>query len=340
MHHLRGVLPMAIAVTLFGCGGAGVTGPSSPSVKTQPVSVFVFYDENGNGVRDGQERVHVPSAQVSIGSASGTTDGGGRATLSAPEGQQTLSVADASLPPYFTVKPMSLTVPASAEVMVPATLALGPRLIPNKYMVFGDSNSEGTYEAELESRLGAYFGDALVVDEALGGTRTGGGSVFSGVARIADSLAYARPASTLILYGTNDWNELSCKDDRFPCYTIDSLRSMIHEVRFVGGVAFLGTIPPVNVGFNEQAPPERQEWVARMDDLIRKLARDENVAIVDVQKAILAQPSLKALFDDYVHLNRAGQSIVAQEFFKAITKRQAQTATIGIFPFSIELTGR
>jgi lysophospholipase L1-like esterase len=322
-------LPLAAAL-LTGCGGSGSpTGPTPPSVRTQPANVILFYDENGNGQRDVQENVRIPNALVTIGSASARTDSVGRATLAAaPEGTQTITVSGESLPPYFTAAPMTVQVAAAApDVLVPVRFPLGPRVVPNKYMAFGDSISFGTYEAELEARLRGFFGNAQVVDEGVSGTRSQAGS-----ARVADALEYARPGITLILYGTNDWNEQSCKDERFPCYTIDSLRSMIREVRFIGGVAFLGTIPPVNVGFNEQAPPERQEWVARMDDLIRKLARDEGVALVDIQKMFLSQPSLRALYDDHIHPNKQGQSLMAQEFFKAITQRQAAAASL---PFTL-----
>jgi lysophospholipase L1-like esterase len=336
MPRLKCALSAAALALLAGCGG-GPSAPTPPTVRTQPVAVIVFYDENGNGVRDVQENVRIPNALVSIGTGSARTDAVGRAAVAAaPEGAQTVTVSGDTLPPYYTVAPLPIQVPAGGDVLLPARFPIGPRVIPNKYMAFGDSISFGTYEVELEQRLRGHFGNGTVVDEGVSGTRSQAGSN-----RIADSLDYAKPAATLILYGTNDWNEQSCKDDRFPCYTIDSLRSMIREVRFVGGVAFLGTIPPVNVGFNEQSPPERQEWVARMDDLIRKLARDEGVVLVDIQKMFLAQPSLRTLYDDHIHPNKQGQSLIAQEFFKAITQRQAAAASAWTAPaFGFDEPGR
>ena len=218
---------------------------------------------------------------------------------------------------------MPLTVPPVGDVRVPVVLPLGTRVVRNKYMGFGDSLSFGTYQGRLESLLRAYFGAAQVVDEGMSGTRS-----LAGAGRIADALDYARPAYTLILYGTNDWNEQSCKDDRFPCYTIDSLRTMIRETKAIGSLPFLATLPPVNVGFNEQAPPEREDWTKRMNDEIRKLARAEGVVLVDLHKAFAAAPNPKALYTDYVHPRGQGQDVMAQEFFKGITQRQPAGSSI------------
>lgn len=304
------------------CGGGNGGGPSGPSrVPTHTFTAVVFYDEVQNGVIDPQEAVRIPNAQVTVGSVSGRTDGAGRVTLTVPEGQQTLTVVPDSLPPHYTAAALPLTVPPVGDVPVATTLPLGARIVRNKYMGFGDSLTFGTYEAQLENLLRAHFGAATVVDEGVSGTRSQAGAF-----RIADALDYARPAYTLILYGTNDWNELACKDDRFPCYTIDSLRGMIREAKAVGSLPFLATLPPVNVGFNEQAPQDREDWIKKMNDEIRKLGRAEGVVVVDMHKAFTSSANPKALFIDYVHHSREGQNLLAQEFFKAITQRQAASA--------------
>jgi lysophospholipase L1-like esterase len=317
---VRTITLPAAAVVLCACGGGGPSAPTK--IPTHTVTAVAFYDENQNGVRDSQESVRIPNVQVTIGGVTGKTDATGRATLTVPEGQQTLLVVTESLPPYFQAAAVPLTVPAVGDVGIPTVLPLGGRMIRNKYMGFGDSLTYGTYEGTLETQLRAYFGAAQVVDEGLSGTRSD-----VGARRIGDALDYARPAATLILYGTNDWNELACKDDRFPCYTIDSLRTMIREARSVGSLPFLATLPGVNVGFNEQAPPEREDWTKRINEEIRKLARAENVVLVDLHKAFLAAPNPKSLFIDYVHHSREGQNLVAQEFFKAITTRAPAAAT-------------
>jgi hypothetical protein len=53
------------------------------------------------------------------------------------------------------------------------------------------------------------------------------------------------------------------------------------------------------------------------------------VVLVDMHKAFTSSPNPKSLFIDYVHHSREGQTLLAQEFFKAITTRQpATTAAI------------
>jgi lysophospholipase L1-like esterase len=309
---------LAAALAAGACGGNG-GGPGGPSnTPTHSFTVVVFYDENGNGAADPPEQVKIPNATVSIAGVTARTDGTGRATLTAvPAGAQTLTVVADSLPPHFTTNAIPLTVPPTGDVPMPAQLPLGIAIVKNKYMGFGDSLTFGTYEAQLESMLRAHFGSAHVVDEGMSGTRSEGGAF-----RVADALAYARPAYTLILYVTNDWNEQSCKDSRFPCYTIDSLRTMIREAKFIGSLPFLATIPPVNVGFNDQAPQDREDWVRRMNEEIKKLARAEGVVLVDMHKAFTAAPSVRSLFTDYVHPSSQGITLMAQEFFKAITQRQ------------------
>jgi lysophospholipase L1-like esterase len=316
----KALLVSAPVAGLVACGGSG---PSAPTrIPTHTVTVVVYYDQDGNNVLDGADPVRIPNATVSMGGVSGRTDATGRATIvGVPEGLQTMTVSAESLPPYYTVAPLSLGVPTNGEVRLPALLPISPRMVRNKYMGFGDSLSFGTYEEPLEAQLRGYFGLGSVVDEGLSGTRSD-----KGAQRIGDALDYARPAHTLILYGTNDWNDRACKEDTFPCFTIDSLRTMIKEAKFVGSLPYLATLPPVNVGFNFQAPPEREEWTQRMNDLIRKLARDEGVVLVDLHKVMSAAPNRASLYDDYVHPNRQGQNLIAQEFFKSLTQRQAAGA--------------
>ena len=316
--NLRTRVLLAAALVAGACGGDS-GGPSGPSnIPTHSFTAIVFYDENGNNAADPNEIVKIPGATVSIAGITARTDATGRATLTGVKaGPQSLSVVTDSLPPYFTSAAIALTVPPIGDVPVPAQLPLGQAIVKNKYMGFGDSLTFGTYEAQLETMLRAHFGTAQVVDEGVSGTRS-----ITGAARVADGLAYARPAYTLILYGTNDWNEQSCKDDRFPCYTIDSLRTMIREAKFIGSLPFLATIPPVNVGFNEQAPQDREDWVRKMNEEIKRLARAEGVVLVDLHKAFSSSANMRSLFNDYVHPSSQGITLMAQEFFKAITTRQ------------------
>ena len=80
-----------------------------------------------------------------------------------------------------------------------------------------------------------------------------------------------RPAYTLIHYGTNDWNMGECKFNP-PCFTIDSLRTMVRDVKGRSGLPILATIIPANPIYLE-TQPERNQWIAAMNVRIKDMAR-------------------------------------------------------------------
>src|SRR5262249_13840969 len=154
-------------------------------------------------------------------------------------GSQTVVVSAGSLPAFYEARLVPVTIPVATEVLVPATLPTRVRT-HNTYMGIGDSiTSQSGYLEDLRTRLSGYFGEAQTMNEGLYGTRS-----FEGAYRIDAVLAADQPAYTLILYGTNDWNEKHCQS-QFPCYTIDSLRLMVREAKAAGSLPFLATIMPV-----------------------------------------------------------------------------------------------
>jgi lysophospholipase L1-like esterase len=329
-----GLTGLVLASLGAACGGGGSpAGPNPPP--TEPpgtsVSALVFYDENGNGVLDPLESIRLPGVTVTIATRTGQTASGGHAIVAnVPAGAQIASVRPESLPPYFVPGPqVSVQVPAAGEVSVPVTLPIGTNRA-NVYMAFGDSitfgegsNDGSGYRSYLEANLRSYWGGtASVRNEGKSATRSN-----AGAGRIGGSLDRTRPAYTLILYGTNDWNDIECRDDRFPCYTIDSLRSMIRDARSVQSNPILGTIIPVNPDFADKQPTERNDWVKRMNDQIRALAKTERVAVADIHAAYLRQPSLSALYTDFLHPNEAGYALMAQEFLRGITQPLAASGS-------------
>ncbi len=60
----------------------------------------------------------------------------------------------------------------------------------------------GDYPAYLSADLRAYWGEAMVMNAGIPGTRSK-----QGEPRMGPSVARYRPAYSLILYGTNDWND-------------------------------------------------------------------------------------------------------------------------------------
>jgi lysophospholipase L1-like esterase len=291
------------------------------------VTVVVFYDENDNGLLDGGEAVRVPGVDVLIGAATAKSEAGtGRATVMAVAGTQTVTVKPESLPPFFNIRiTPSVTVPANGEVHLPLVLPIPENLRSNVYMAFGDSittgvgSSDGTgYRDRLDGLLRPYLGDSDVVNEGRDGTQTN-----EGADRVGRALSREQPAYTLILYGTNDWNRLQCQAAA-PCDTPDFMREIIDQVKGFGSLPVLSTIIPTNPSLN---PPERNQWVADVNVVLRNLAREEGAALADPEKSFLAAGDLSRLFFDHIHPNDAGYDLIAQAWFQAITSARGTAAT-------------
>lgn len=329
-----GSLPLVAVLLLPSCGGSPgaptpVPSPSAAPVATHTIAVTVYYDQNANQALDADEAVRMPRAVVVAGAGAATADASGRASLTLPAGTHTLTVRADSLPPYYRAGTGALVeLPRDAEVRIPVTLPIGSNR-PNVYMAFGDSITLGEgssdllgYRAKLGDRLRAHFGAAAIVNEGISATRSNRGAL-----RIRDSLDRTRPAFALIHYGTNDWNDVECRrDDLSTCFTVESLRTIVRECKATQTLPFLGTIIPVNVLYEPdgRTPPERNEWVALMDAGIRRMAAEEGVVVVDLEKAFLdaAQGNINTLarlYDDHVHPNDAGYQIMVDTFFQAIT---------------------
>jgi lysophospholipase L1-like esterase len=301
-----------------------------PPLGTNSVDVMVFYDETGNGVRNPGERTRIPEALVEIGSRSArSAPQTGEARVDGlTEGPYEVTVRADTLPPFYVPgPPITITVPTDQVVEVPVQLQIG-RNTPNRYLGFGDSITEGdsdfgdyTYRRLLQSRLEGHFGVAEILNAGAGGTTTD-----QGAARIDDELFRNDPAFVLVVYGTNDWNACTTPQN---CFTQNSMRSIVRSVKLKGAHAFVATIPPVNVGFDDRVPPERQEWVDDANELIRVVVREEGAVLMDVNAALTeaANGNFSALFEDHVHPNPAGYDIMAQAMFEAIARGQVGAAS-------------
>ncbi len=310
------------------CGkGAAPTGPTSlpaptPVQNTHAVSFTAFLDENGNGALESNELTRIPNIELVAGSARGRTSTlTGQATLQVPDGTQTLDVTASSLPPFFRPPAAgTVTIPTSGTANVPITLSTGSNR-PMVFMGFGDSITNGEpevpdgngYRGFLQSMLRAHFATGEIANEGLDGTNSD-----KGAARIGASLSRVRPSFTLVLYGTNDWNQ--CNEPP-SCVTVPSLRSMVQQIKSGGGHAFVGAILPVNVGYDNRTPPSRQDWVIQMNALIKQMADEEGAVYVDLYGAFARSGlSGSALYVDHLHPTEPGYRIMAQTWFDAITK--------------------
>lgn len=334
--------PVALALLLGACG--------TPTGGEGNMKALVFYDENENGVQDPSEVVTFPNAKVDVGTASGVTAAGGTVAISnVPDGMQTVSVDEATLPPYYlSGKPLTIQVPQETgnTFGIPVTLPIGTNT-PNVYMAFGDSITVGDgstggtgYRGPLQKELQSYIGAATIIDQGVEATRSRAGAQRIAATFAGNACAPATPggapqpcppAFVLIHYGTNDWNEAECRDTP-PCYTINSLRKIVETVKNLNGYAFLATIIPVNVGYDDRVPPQRDVWVHNQDILIRQLATQEEVVLVDLEAAFLKAfadngGNYQAFFTDHVHPSDLGYTVMVKTFYEAITKRATPTAS-------------
>lgn len=311
------------AVLLVACGGgrAGV----APTPTRTSVTFVVFLDENGNGTAEPAETIRFPGVDLSVAGASARTGTTGEVTIEVPTGPVLVSVADDTLPPWYrsAAGGVALT-PAGGRAFVPVTLPLGPGATPGVYLAFGDSITNGQvatgdgqgYTGQLERALAAHFGRARVINDGLDSSNSERGD-----GRIAASLSGGHPAFTLILYGTNDWSDPRCGGA--PCFTVESLRSMVRKVKAQGGFPFVGTLLMTNVGNDFRASPQRNAWVLSQNADITRMAGEEGATLVDLHAAFELSPyTYSELFADYIHPSAIGYRVMAEAWFGALTKRR------------------
>ena len=319
------------AAGLPGCGGESPTSPGPP-VQTYPVTAVVFYDENGNGILDATEAVRLPEVDVDVSGHVGRSEKlTGRAVVNGvPAGSYAVSLKAPSMPPFYTpaaLPPIVVPQAAGAEADVPVTLPIGDNP-PNTYLAFGDSITVGEgshstdgYRSVVEELLAQNMGGRhRVIGDGVSGTTSE-----KGADRVETSLRRNHTAYLLILYGTNDWNKNKavCAPGS-PCPTIDNLRFMVQVAKAARTLPVVSTIIPANPS---QSPPERNEWVAAMNELIKTMARQEGVALADSYGAFTKAGNLPQLFEGPVHPNDAGYQLIAGAFFIAIARPPAATAS-------------
>jgi lysophospholipase L1-like esterase len=115
---------------------------------------------------------------------------------------------------------------------------------------------------------------------------------------------------------------------------------MVQQARAAGSLPVLGTIPPVNPLYEDKRAADRNDWVKRLNDLVRAMAKQERVPIAEIHGDFLKQSSLPALFTDFLHPNDQGYSVMAQSFFRAISSPQAAGSTaVGMPPLFVPQDG-
>jgi lysophospholipase L1-like esterase len=328
-------LPVAVACGLVvaACGGksGNPQGPSTPPpAQTYSVAVTVFYDQNENGKLDAGEDARVPGVQVVIGTGSGTSapnTGIANVTGIQEGGGLTLSVRDDSLPVYYQAPaPTSIQVPGTGQATIGLALPIGGNHA-NRYLGVGDSITAGDgssdgqgYKLKLQNLLAPYFARAEVLTRG----REGDASIETAQV-IRRTLRDADPAYALVMLGTNDWNDQTCQHEGpSACYTIEALQTIVDETKAWHTLPVLATIIPANPRYSDAA---RDAFNDQTNARIKQLAQQENIICADLSADFKAAGDLSSLFVDNVHPNDAGYEVMAQGWFKAITRARSAAAS-------------
>ena len=134
------------------------------------------------------------------------------------------------------------------------------------------------------------------------------------------------PAYTLILLGTNDWHDQTCQQQGpSACFTIDSLR------KIVDGRQGLATACPCwrRSSRSTRTWPRGPRRLVRRHERPRSRRSPRSRASRSPTSTRSSRPraTCAALFDDDVHPNDAGYQVMAQGWFKAITRARSAAAS-------------
>lgn len=330
-------------IGLAACGGGG--GGSSPTPVPSPtpegtntVEALLFVDDDGDRGLGPDEAGRVPDVEAEIaGRTARSQKGTGRVTIErVRSGVFPLSLRPSSLPPFYVAPgAVELSVPqASPPLSLPLTLPVGSNN-PHVYLASGDSIAEGQgssgrvgYRPLLTDLLQAHFGRGEVLYRG-----TGGGTSAEGAGRIFSDVRRFNPGYVLIQWGTNDWHDPSCGVPA-QCSTIPNLRTIVEIVKEHDSLPCLGAITPVNVGFSDQAPPERNQWIEEMNRLIRSLADEQGALYVDLYTPLRQAANPASLYKDHIHPNEQGYALLAQAYFEALAHGRVGSASAGSAPAS------
>lgn len=190
---------------------------------------------------------------------------------------------------------------------------------PHRVLGYGDSITGGAqtqnggwiwcegYRPELELALTAFFGDATVETNYIGG-----GSSSDGAAGMQDSLAGRPQAYLLILFGTIDINIQ-------PPVNLQTVKNNVAAIatyaRSLGMVAIVGTVPP-------RLDSAADARVQQLNVLLRQLADGNGILVADHYTRLMEVASgdtWKVVCEDGIHPSDLGYSVMAEVWYGALT---------------------
>jgi lysophospholipase L1-like esterase len=184
---------------------------------------------------------------------------------------------------------------------------------PDLIVAFGDSitygrdSTAGGYPPVLQQLLLFDRPNIIVANEGIPGTTT-----IEGNQRVAQVLEDYQPAILLIMYGTNDEYY---KYPKKKSLTYNNLLYMVNSARERNTIPVIATLPPA-CGMHDFM----SEDVEALNEWIRRLARNEEVTLAEVDEAFSQWGGCALINSGGIHPTDQGYNLIARTFFEALDK--------------------
>lgn len=194
---------------------------------------------------------------------------------------------------------------------------------PTRVVFFGDSITQagvnpGGYIDRLKKMLPAEQFELM-------GAGIGGNKIYDLFLRMDDDVLAKQPDVVIVWVGVNDvWHKASYGTGTDPDKFVKFYEAVIKKLQASNAKVMLCT--PAAIGEKTDFSNQQDGDLNQYSQLIRDLAKRQNIPLIDLRKAFLDynlknNPDNKEkgiLTTDRVHLNEAGNQLVAEQMQKAL----------------------
>lgn len=219
----------------------------------------------------------------------------------------------------------------SLFLLIPLLLAFTAPTKPTRVVFFGDSITEagvkpGGYIVKMQEMLAQ---QNRAADYELIGKGIGGNKVYDLYLRMEDDVLALKPDVVVIYIGVNDvWHKSSLGTGTDAPKFVKFYEALIRKLQAGGSRVILCT--PAVIGERTDNSNEQDGDLNAYSTMIRSLATQQNLPLVDLRKAFLDynlknNPTNKErgiLTTDRVHLNEAGNQFVAEQMMAALMNQK------------------
>jgi lysophospholipase L1-like esterase len=195
---------------------------------------------------------------------------------------------------------------------------------PTRVVFFGDSITQagvnpGGYIDRLKKMLPADQFELI-------GAGIGGNKIYDLFLRMDDDVLAKQPDVVIVWVGVNDvWHKASFGTGTDPDKFVKFYEAIVKKLQAANARVMLCT--PATIGEKTDFSNQQDGDLNQYSQLIRDLAKRQNIPLIDLRKAFLEynlknNPDNKekgVLTTDRVHLNEAGNQLVAEQMQKALT---------------------